>query len=124
MLLVTEDHATLRAFLVGALTEGRPDLRVLQAGTIEEASNVLATHHIVVCIADVHVQGKNLLNHIPALKARALNPLCRFLAISTAPSPGLENQALQNGASAFVDKASGVKHITDQALKLHALSHP
>ena len=101
-ILVTDDHAVLRAGLT-ALLNAEPDMKVVgEAATGDECLRVAETVQPDVVLLDINMPGLNGLDVLPMLRTRV--PQSRVLILTMHDDPVYLRQVLATGGSGYVLK--------------------
>ncbi len=103
--LVVDDHAVVRAGLVGLLSSLRPGSEVDEAADLPEARAALAARPgTQLVMLDLHLPDQAPLAPLRALREEF--PLLPVLMMSADEDPELAAQALREGAAGWVSKGS------------------
>jgi DNA-binding NtrC family response regulator len=99
-ILVVDDDRAARAGLLELLESA--GFAVAGAGSFEEATKALATMTPDLLVADVRLAAFNGLHLLH--RSRSTHPRMASIVISGYPDPGIEHEAKQAGAAAFLLK--------------------
>ncbi len=102
VVLIVEDHATLRASLHDWLENTVPGVSVLSAGSVEEALDTVAQVGADVVLMDIALPGINGIEGTRLIGARALDTAVVILSIIDDRAHVAD--AMDAGAAAFVPK--------------------
>jgi DNA-binding NarL/FixJ family response regulator len=103
LLLIVEDHATLRASLRDWMRSAFPDCQVLEAQSGEEAVELAAAHRPRLVLMDISLPGMNGIEATRQIKDTLPQTSVVMLSIHAAQRYRMEAEAA--GASAYVTKA-------------------
>ena len=105
--VMIEDHGMVAAALGGVL-QVEPDLDVVAVATsIAEGVEALARHRPDVVITDLHLADGVVTDHLAELRGAA--PGCRVMLLTGAPTEKALLDAIDGGATGFVDKSRPVE---------------
>jgi DNA-binding NarL/FixJ family response regulator len=102
VVLIVEDHATLRASLCDWLVNIVPGVSVLSAGSVEEALDTVAQVAADVVLMDIGLPGLNGIDGTRLIRARA--PQTAVVMLSIMDDRAHVAEAMDAGAVAFVPK--------------------
>lgn len=100
-ILVVDDEPNLIE-LVGDVVRGKIDCHVLSAKDVAEAKKIMATTHVEVLVADVHLPDGNGTQLVAALRKH--NPQASAIVITGEPSVDRAISAIREGAVDFLPK--------------------
>ena len=113
--LVVEDDASLR--LLCRLNLELERYRVVEAGTLTRAAELLAEEPIDVVLLDLHVAGRHGTELLPLIKSeRPRAAVCLLSGTSETDPP------MQEGVDAFVRKPFDIEHLNDTVRRLSMLA--
>ena len=113
--LVVEDDASLR--LLCRLNLELERYRVLEAGTLTRAAELLAEEPVDVVLLDLHVAGRHGTELVPVIKAeRPRASICLLSGTSETDPP------MQEGVDAFVRKPFDIEHLNETVRRLSMLA--
>jgi DNA-binding NtrC family response regulator len=113
--LVVEDDASLR--LLCRLNLELEHYRVLEAGTLTRAAELLAEEPVDVVLLDLHVAGRHGTELVPVIKAeRPRASICLLSGTSETDPP------MQEGVDAFVRKPFDIEHLNETVRQLSMLA--
>lgn len=118
-LLLIDDHSLLRAgmrFLLRSLDAG---LELDEAGTCDEALELLSGRGYDLVLLDLMLPGRNGLSALAAIRSAA--PAVPLVVVSGESDPGVVRAAIDGGAMGFIPKSS-TPEVMIQALQL-VLAH-
>lgn len=101
-ILVADDHALLRSGLRRILEASLPEVRVGEAGTVDEALAVLRKGPWDLLLLDISMPGRSGLDAIPEIKEQ--HPRLPILVLSMFGEQQFAIRALKAGASAYLTK--------------------
>jgi DNA-binding NarL/FixJ family response regulator len=113
--LLVDDHEMFRQGMRFLLTDLNDDIDFTDAGTCEEALGVLADADIDLALLDLNMPGTDGLNALQ--KIHEAHPGVQIAVLSGMDDPDLIRDAIDQGASGFVPKASS-SEVLVAALKL------
>ncbi|MFO0746717.1 MAG: response regulator transcription factor [Myxococcota bacterium] len=114
--LLVDDHALLREGLALARARVTEQVEVLEAGSCEQALELLATApDLDMVVLDMQLPGRSRLDALAALRARL--PRVPFVVLSAETSTDLVHAVLRAGARGYVTKSSSTDILVG-ALKL------
>ena len=113
--VVVDDHAIFRAG-VRAELEGRVDL-LGEAGTVEEAAQIVLALEPDVVLLDVHLPGGGGVEVIRRVGAE--RPSQRFLALSVSDAADDVIAVIRAGARGYVTKTIGGEELVDAIRRVH-----
>jgi len=102
VVLIVEDHATLRASLRDWLENTLTGVSVLCAGSVEEALGIVAQAGVDVVLMDIGLPGTNGIDGTRLIRARA--PGTAVVMLSIMDDGAHVAEAMDAGAVAFVSK--------------------
>jgi DNA-binding NtrC family response regulator len=113
--LVVEDDASLR--LLCRLNLELERYRVVEAGTLTRAAELLAEEPVDVVLLDLHVAGRHGTELVPVIKAeRPRASICLLSGTSETDPP------MQEGVDAFVRKPFDIEHLNETVRQLSMLA--
>jgi len=113
--LVVEDDASLR--LLCRLNLELEHYRVLEAGTLTRAAELLTEEPVDVVLLDLHVAGRHGTELVPVIKSeRPRASICLLSGTSETDPP------LQEGVDAFVRKPFDIEHLNETVRQLSMLA--
>ena len=113
--LVVEDDSSLR--LLCRLNLELERYRVVEAGTLTRAAELLAEEPIDVVLLDLHVAGRHGTELLPLIKAeRPRASICLLSGTSETDPP------MQEGVDAFVRKPFDIEHLNETVRRLSMLA--
>ena len=113
--LVVEDDSSLR--LLCRLNLELEHYRVVEAGTLTRAAELLAEEPIDVVLLDLHVAGRHGTELLPLIKAeRPHASICLLSGTSETDPP------MQEGVDAFVRKPFDIEHLNETVRRLSMLA--
>jgi len=113
--LVVEDDASLR--LLCRLNLELERYRVLEAGTLTRAAELLVEEPVDVVLLDLHVAGRHGTELVPVIKAeRPRASICLLSGTSETDPP------MQEGVDAFVRKPFDIEHLNETVRQLSMLA--
>ena len=113
--LVVEDDASLR--LLCRLNLELEHYRVLEAGTLTRATELLAEEPVDVVLLDLHVAGRHGTELVPVIKSeRPRASICLLSGTSETDPP------MQEGVDAFVRKPFDIEHLNETVRQLSMLA--
>src|SRR6185295_10495113 len=113
--LVVEDDASLR--LLCRLNLELEHYRVLEAGTLTRATELLAEEPVDVVLLDLHVAGRHGTELVPVIKSeRPRASSCLLSGTSETDPP------MQEGVDAFVRKPFDIEHLNETVRQLSMLA--
>ena len=113
--LVVEDDASLR--LLCRLNLELEHYRVLEAGTLTRAAELLAEEPVDVVLLDLHVAGRHGTELVPVIKSeRPRASICLLSGTSETDPP------MQEGVDAFVRKPFDIEHLNETVRQLSMLA--
>lgn len=113
--LVVEDDSSLR--LLCRLNLELEHYRVVEAGTLTRAAELLAEEPIDVVLLDLHVAGRHGTELLPLIKAeRPRASICLLSGTSETDPP------MQEGVDAFVRKPFDIAHLNETVRRLSMLA--
>ena len=113
--LVVEDDASLR--LLCRLNLELEHYRVVEAGTLTRAAELLAEEPVDVVLLDLHVAGRHGTELVPVIKAeRPRASICLLSGTSETDPP------MQEGVDAFVRKPFDIEDLNETVRRLSMLA--
>ena len=113
--LVVEDDSSLR--LLCRLNLELERYRVVEAGTLTRAAELLAEEPIDVVLLDLHVAGRHGTELLPLIKSeRPRAAVCLLSGTSETDPP------MQEGVDAFVRKPFDIEHLNETVRRLSLLA--
>ena len=113
--LVVEDDASLR--LLCRLNLELERYRVVEAGTLTRAAELLAEEPVDVVLLDLHVAGRHGTELVPVIKAeRPRASICLLSGTSETDPP------MQEGVDAFVRKPFDIEDLNETVRRLSMLA--
>ena len=114
-MLVVEDDASLR--LLCRLNLELERYRVLEAGTVTRAAELLAEEPVDVVLLDLHVAGRHGTELLPVIKAECPRASVCLLSGTSETDP-----PMREGVDAFVRKPFDVEHLNSTVRQLSQLA--
>jgi DNA-binding NarL/FixJ family response regulator len=115
--IIVDDHPLFRGALGQALGGAFPGAAVLEAGSLDELTEQLATaDEIDLILLDLSMPGVHGLSGL--LYLRAQHPEVPVAIVSAADDPGTIRQCIDCGASGFIPKSQPVEGIRDAVRKI------
>jgi DNA-binding NarL/FixJ family response regulator len=108
---IVDDHPLFRDALGQTLAAGFDDLRLSEAGSLEELSKVLSEGDVDLVLLDLSMPGVQ--GYSGLLYLRSLNPAIPVVVVSANESPSTIRRCLHFGASGFIPKSSPVAKIQE-----------
>jgi len=115
-LLIVDDHETVRAALRDWLAEVFHDIRILEAGTGEDAVALASSEAIDAVVMDVRLPGINGIEAMRRVKAAA--PDTEVLILTVYDAADYHTDAMASGARAYVLKNRLHKDLVPELRKL------
>jgi DNA-binding NtrC family response regulator len=113
--LVVEDDASLR--LLCRLNLELEGHRVLEAGTIDRAAELVAREQIDVVLLDLHVAGRHGTELLPLIRQEQPRAgICLLSGTSESDPP------LEEGVHAFIRKPFDIEHLNSTVRRLSTLA--
>lgn len=107
-ILVADDDATIRRFLVRAISRVVPAVPVVEAANGLDALHIVQSYTLLLVITDYHMPGANGLQVVQA--ARLLDPLLPIIVVSAHVNSA--SALLAAGANYFLPKPVTVERLT------------
>lgn len=110
-ILLVDDHALFRGGLRLLLASLRPQIRFLEAASIEEALEQLrAQHDVRVCLLDLDLKGDH---GLPAIgRIRLCAPDAAIVIVSAAEDPVTVRACIDAGAMSYITKSASPDELT------------
>ena len=118
--LVVDDEPSLRELVNDVVGHGI-DCRVLRAGTVREAEEVLRTHSVQLILLDVNLPDGNGMSLLPALRAQ--HPSAEAVVITGDASLDGAIGALRAGVIDFLPKPFTAEHLADRVRRALERQH-
>ncbi|MGE8187519.1 response regulator [Pseudomonas sp. NPDC086278] len=109
-ILLIDDHALFRSGIAMVLETGLENMRVFEAGTLQEALRLEGCDPALVLL-DVQLQGVSGLEGIGSLKRKW--PLTRIVVVSAFDLPQAVIEAVEHGAAAFISKTEKAERMLE-----------
>ena len=113
--LVVEDDSSLR--LLCRLNLELERYRVLEAGTVDRAAELLTREPVDVVLLDLHVAGRHGTELLPVIKEQRPHASICLLSGTSESDPPLEE-----GVDAFVRKPFEIEHLNATVRRLSSLA--
>jgi len=110
-IVIVDDHPLFRDALRHTLAASFKDLRLSEAGSLEELSAVMQTESVDLVLLDLTMPGVQGFSGLMYL--RALNPQIPVVIVSANESPPVIRRCLEFGASGFIPKSLPVSRIRE-----------
>jgi DNA-binding NarL/FixJ family response regulator len=115
--IIVDDHPLFRGALSQALGSAFPGAEMLEAGSLDELTEQLATAgEIDLILLDLSMPGVHGLSGL--LYLRAQHPEVPVVIVSAADDPSTIRQCIDCGASGFIPKSQPVEGIRDAVRKI------
>jgi DNA-binding NarL/FixJ family response regulator len=115
--IIVDDHPLFRGALSQALGDAFADAEVLQAGSLDELTQLLATAgEIDLVLLDLTMPGVHGVSGL--LYLRAEHPEVPVVIVSASDDPSTIRQCLDCGASGFIPKSQPVEAMRDAIRKI------
>jgi DNA-binding NarL/FixJ family response regulator len=115
--IIVDDHPLFRGALSQALSDAFANAEVLEAGSLDELTDQLASAgEIDLILLDLSMPGVHGVSGL--LYLRAQNPEVPVAVVSASDDPGTIRQCLDCGASGFIPKSQPVDCIRDAIRKI------
>lgn len=115
--IIVDDHPLFRGALSQALGDAFADAEVLQAGSLDELTQLLATAgEIDLVLLDLTMPGVHGVSGL--LYLRAQHPEVPVVIVSASDDPSTIRQCLDCGASGFIPKSQPVEAMRDAIRKI------
>lgn len=116
-LLIADDHPLFRAALAQALAGVIADVRITEAGNLDEALAALtAMPNIDLVLLDLHMPGNHGLAGLAAIRAQ--HPTVGVVVVSANDDPQVIRRALDHGAAGFIPKSADLESLRDAVLSV------
>jgi len=110
--IIVDDHPLFRGALGQAMGGSFPDAEVLEAGSLDELTQLLATAgEIDLILLDLTMPGVHGLSGL--LYLRAQHPEVPVVIVSASDDPGTIRRCIDCGASGFIPKSQPVEAMRD-----------
>lgn len=117
-ILIVEDHQLIRQFLSFTLND-QPEFQVkAEAGSAEEAIDIVKRIRPDVIILDINLPGMNGVE--ATLHLRKYAPGSKILGVSMHTQPNYVRQMIRNGAMGYVAKVSSKEELFHAIKEIHA----
>lgn len=113
-LLIVDDHALFRQGLVFLLSELKPDIKFLEAGSTNEALIACNEQGVDLVLLDLHMPGESGLSSFHAIQEKCG---CPIVVLSSEDDPQIIRSTIESGAAGFIPKSS-TPEVLIAALKL------
>jgi len=111
-IVISDDHPLLRSAIRQVISDGVPDVNLLEAATLDETEKILSTtNRIDLLLLDIHMPGMQGLTGLCFLRAEF--PSVPIAIISASSDPRLIRQAVAHGAAGYILKSSPVSEIRE-----------
>jgi DNA-binding NarL/FixJ family response regulator len=110
-IVIVDDHPLFRDALKQTLASSFKDLRLSEAGSLQELSVVMEKGNVDLVLLDLTMPGVQGFSGLMYL--RALNPQIPVVIVSANESPNVIRQCLAFGASGFIPKSMPVSRIRE-----------
>ena len=102
-IFIAEDAPLVRDRLVQLIEEKEGMTVIGQTGNASEVIPGIVAGHPEVALLDIHLQGGNTFDLLPALRQQA--PATRIVLFTAALYPGYQSKARELGAETLLDKS-------------------
>jgi DNA-binding NarL/FixJ family response regulator len=110
--LIVEDHPLFREALESAICTANPDAEILQATSIDEALEVLAsTHPVDLVLLDLSMPGTTGLSGV--IRIRKAFPKSPVVIVSGHQDPQIVSSVLSLGVSGYIPKSTSKRELAD-----------
>jgi DNA-binding NarL/FixJ family response regulator len=110
-IVIVDDHPLFRDALRQTLASSFTDLRLSEAGSLEELGRVMEKGGVDLVLLDLTMPGVQGFSGLMYL--RALNPQIPVVIVSANESPNVIRRCLEFGASGFIPKSLPVSRIRE-----------
>jgi len=110
-IVIVDDHPLFRDALKTTLATSFKDLRVSEAGSLQELSAVVEMGAVDLVLLDLTMPGVQGFSGLMYL--RALNPQIPVVIVSANESPAVIRRCLEFGASGFIPKSMPISRIRE-----------
>lgn len=110
-IVIVDDHPLFRDALRQTLASSFEDLRLSEAGSLEELGRVMEQGGVDLVLLDLTMPGVQGFSGLMYL--RALNPQIPVVIVSANESPSVIRRCLEFGASGFIPKSLAVARIRE-----------
>src|SRR5262245_592531 len=110
-IVIVDDHPLFRDALKQTLAASFKDLRLSEAGSLEELSKVMEKGGVDLVLLDLTMPGVQGFSGLMYL--RALNPDILVVIVSANESPHVIRRCLEFGASGFIPKSLPINRIRE-----------
>jgi len=110
-IVIVDDHPLFRDALKTTLATSFKDLRVSEAGSLQELSAVVEKGAVDLVLLDLTMPGVQGFSGLMYL--RALNPQIPVVIVSANESPAVIRRCLEFGASGFIPKSMPISRIRE-----------
>lgn len=111
-LLIADDHPLFRAALRQATRDALGQIRLLEAGSIQEVLTTLeADDAIDLVLLDLHMPGSHGLAGLAAVRAQ--HPGVAVVVVSANDDPRVVRRALDHGAAGYLPKSAGLDELRE-----------
>jgi two-component system invasion response regulator UvrY len=108
-ILIADDHEVVRSGLAILVKSMLPHINILQAESVEEASDLLNEHPVELLLCDINMPGGNSFDMLHRLKA--IQPGLKILVLTAYQMKFYEKRYLQEGANGYLNKTSNNEEI-------------
>lgn len=115
-ILIADDHAILRQGLKQILAEEWPDAQFGEAGTANEALQLIWQHPWDVIVLDLNMPGRSGLEVLQ--ETRTSYPNLPVLVLSSTPEDQIANRVLRAGASGYLNKQAAPEELVSAVQKV------
>jgi DNA-binding NarL/FixJ family response regulator len=110
-IVIVDDHPLFRDALKQTLASSFKDLRLSEAGSLEELSAIVEKGGVDLVLLDLTMPGVQGFSGLMYL--RALNPQIPVVVVSANESPAVIRRCLEFGASGFIPKSLPISRIRE-----------